>query len=261
MSETQANQNQNTPSADALEAQIAADEAARNQPEPTETTVDPEAEAESEPKAEPEPEAKEEKSDDEQSEFEKRLARLAFKEREARNRARALEEEVARLRGQAPPLSPDDATEKLVQERAAALAAQQVFNDKANAVHRQGLETFPDFQQRLNELHAAGVNLTNPMVEAAIDVGDAHKVIHYLARNIDEAETIVALPPARMGAALAKIAAKIAATPVRSVSKAPPPIKPLGGKGRAEPNEDTMPISEYMAREDERARNRGGRRY
>lgn len=63
----------------------------------------------------------------------------------------------------------------------------------------------------------------------ASDVGA--KVVAFLGANPDEADRIAKLSPVRQIAEIGKIEDKIAAAP--QVSKAPPPMKPVGGKGSA----------------------------
>lgn len=248
MSETTeavANQHQNTPSIDDLEAQILADEAARHVPD--------EPPAKVEEPVEPEPEAEEPKHED--TETEKRIARLAFEAREQRKIAKAATEELARLRGQAPPLPQDQELDARVEARAREIATQQAHNATANAIYQAGVKEFGnDFDKKLALFGEAGIALSPQMIEAAAEAGDAHKIIHYLGRNIDEAERIANLPPHLMGAALAKIAAKPIA--VKQQSKAPAPIKPIAGKAKAELSDEEMEIGEYMRREDEKLRNR-----
>lgn len=249
-SEPVVNEHLNSPTAAELDAQIAADEAARHVPDD-----EPEAKADPEPaEVEPEIEAEEEiKHED--SEFEKRIARLAFEAREQRKIAKAATEELARLRGQAPPLPQDQELDARVEARARQIATEQAHNAQANAIYQAGVKEFgADFDKKLSNFGAAGIALTPAMIEAASEAGDAHKIIHYLGRNIDEAERIAALPAHKMGVELAKIAAK--PTAVKAQSKAPAPIKPIAGKAKAEQSDDEMEIGEYMRREDEKMWNR-----
>lgn len=252
MADPVANADQGTPSGSDLDAQLAADELARKAPEPS-----------PEPVEEPEiiePEAEKPDPIDEQTDFEKRIARLAFQEREARKIARQLTEENARLRGQAPPLEKDDEIVRQVEQRASELAAMKVYNDKANAIYEAGVKEFPDFQSKIDGFKTAGMPLSTELIEAAIEVGDAHRLIHYLGKNLDEAERIMNLKPHQMGAALGKLAIKASAPIVKQQSKTPSPIKPIGGATKAELSDTDMPIDEYMRKEDERVWNRRYRR-
>lgn len=238
----------NTPTAADLDAQIEADEAARNAPPPEE----PKAEVVEESAQQP---------DESESEFEKRIARLAYEKRVAEKEQRRLREEVERLRGQREPLPKDEDVQRQVEERAAQIAAENAYNARSNAIYQAGIKEFPDFEAKLVNLRDIG-GISPALVEACDEIGDAHKLIHYLARNLDEAEAVVKASPHRMGAMLGKIATKLAAP--KPTTKAPPPIQPVTGRANSEVSiEDsvrqenmTMPIDEWMRKEDERWFNR-----
>lgn len=254
MSETivEANVFQNTPTASDLDAAIAADEAARLVGDNTDHQPD-----DAEPAApggggkEPPPEETEtsEEPERDDGEFEKRISRLAFEKRQAEKRARELQQRLDRTEGKAPPLDKDEEVARLVEQRAAELADLHAYNAKANEVYKAGCETYPDFDQRLANFRDLG-GISREVVEAADEAGDAHKIIHWLSRNLDEAERIMKMSPHRMGAALAKINAKVNAP--KPQTKAPAPIKPIQGQAKSEPSMDDMPIDEWMRREDER---------
>jgi hypothetical protein len=238
-----------------LDEQIANDEAARNAPlDPITETVAQEtqlslSERAAEDQVEEDTDAAEQKE-----EFEKRIARLAYQEREARKQAKALQERLDRLEGKSPALPRDQELEALAEQKAIELAQVKVYNDRANAIYKAGCEAFPDFAQKLDALKEVG-NITVPFVEAVDETGDAEKILYYLGKNPDEAQRIMDLPAHRMGTALGKLAARLAAPPApKPQSKAPAPIKPISGKARAEQTDEQMPIDEYMRREDARTR-------
>ena len=113
------------------------------------------------------------------------------------------------------------------------------FNEKANAVYTAGKEAFPDFEEKIGLLRDLGVlSPTNATVaEAAMATGEAHKVLHALGQDTEEAIRIASLPPIQMGVELAKLAQKLnAAAPKPQISSAPAPIRPLGGVAKAEPD-------------------------
>lgn len=239
------NQHQNTPSDAELDAQIKADEAARHIPDETEKEKDDVADkVENTETHESEPE------DDEVS---KRISRLAYEAREAKNIAKALQAEIARMRGEAPPLAKDEEINQQVEARARQIAAQQAHNANASAIYAAGVKEYgkEDFDKKLGEWHSAHIHISNEMIEAASEVGDAHKILHWLGKNIDEAERISNLAPHKMGAALAKISTKTAVT-VKAQSKAPAPIKPISGKNMSTMADEDIPMEEYIRREDER---------
>lgn len=243
-----ANQQQGTPSYDALEQQIAADEAARNAPEQKESESEVKEEVKAEESEEHTDDASEDTEESEKEATQKRIARLAYEARQAKQFAKQVAEENARLRGQAPPVPQNEEIERLANERAAMLAEREAYNQRANQVYHEGVKEYPDFATALTNMRQAGLNLSDQVVEAALEVGHAHRLVHYLANNLDEADRIMHLPPHRMGAALAKLQTRV--NPQPKTSKAPEPIKPIAGRAKAERSIEDMPLAEYMAQED-----------
>ena len=68
-------------------------------------------------------------------------------------------------------------------------------------------------------------NISAAAVEAADQPG---KVLHYLAKNPDEAERIASLPVGKQAREIVRLEEKLAKPPVKP-SNAPEPIKPVGG--------------------------------
>jgi hypothetical protein len=182
----------------------------------------------------------------------------ALRERdvELRKMKRALKEKDAEVsKATSGQFTQDEATARQIDQRAKEVADVNAYNDRANEIYKAGKGSFKDFDGDLAQFKEAGLPLSREFVEAADHVGDAHKLIHHLAQNIDEAERIMSLPPHKIGVALAKIKIEEPKAPVK-VSKAPEPIKPINGKAKAELRDEDMPIAEYMKREDERWANR-----
>lgn len=255
----QANVHQNTPSYSDLEASMAADEAARHIPEKTDASSNenpPEHSSESTSNTEADDARK---TDNWEEENEKRIARISFKEREARNELRLAREELARLSGTAPNESPEQKEERRVQQLANQIAEQKVFNKHCDSIYEQGVKEFPDFAKQLKNLHDNNIPLSANLIEAATEIGDPQKLLYYLAKNVDIAEHISSLSPTRMGAALAKLANK--ANPPKVQSKAAPPIKPIQGRSTHEArSEEDMSVEEICKMEDQRLMKTRGRR-
>ena len=102
--------------------------------------------------------------------------------------------------------------------------SQREFDRSANDIYEKGVKEYPDFEQSLSNFKMLG-GLQPAVVEAAMETGEAAKVLYELGKNPDEAARIMALPPTKMAVAVAKIAVKPSSAP--AVSKAPPPIKSL----------------------------------
>ncbi len=264
-----ANKQQNTPNITDLEAQLqkdsddheAAKAAARLEPDPDPTPIrEPEEEHPSSDPPEddqPKPEPK-----DDPEELKAKLARYNASRRLAEREAKRYQEENARLRGALPALTPSDEQERLINERATVIAAQAAFNREAQKVLEAGKKEFPDFELSIANFKEIN-GITNEIIEAAMESGPAHQILHYLSNNLDEAERLKTLPSYKMGAAIERIAATLHKPEVKvapkTQSKAPPPIKPIAGNNRAEVSLDKMPIGQFMREQDEHDRNRGRR--
>ena len=73
--------------------------------------------------------------------------------------------------------------------------------------------------------------LTPAIASALIDSEVSAKLMAHLAANPEETERIAGLSPARQAAEIGKLELSITSAP--KTSKAPPPIKPVGGNGSA----------------------------
>jgi hypothetical protein len=69
----------------------------------------------------------------------------------------------------------------------------------------------------------------NGFLAAALETGEAPKLIYALGSDLNEANRILSLPPLKMAVELTKLAAK----PEQQISKASKPITPLNGRGVA----------------------------
>ena len=178
-------------------------------------------------------------------------AKLAY-EAQAREKA---EGEVQALRakyepregGDGQPKPPSQAEiDRLVDQRAAAIAEQRHFDAECNKVAEAGMKEFADdFNPALATLWGMvdGLNANGSLnakattlIEAALEADKPAAVLYHLGKNPEEATRIAALSPAKMGAAVAKLSIvleKAAATP-KPVSKAPEPLEPVAGAARGE---------------------------
>lgn len=131
-----------------------------------------------------------------------------------------------------------------VREEAQRMQAQAEFDRTCNDIHAEGTKAFPDFDAALGSFRLLG-GLPPALVEAAQETGAAAKVLYDLGRDPDEAARILALSPTRMAVAVAKIAARPPTNP--PVSKAPPPIQPIGTASKVETDPDKMSAADWMA--------------
>jgi hypothetical protein len=207
-----------------------------------------------------EPEAPDARSDED--EMSDRIKRAHIESREAKRRARLLEQELEVLKGTR--TEPRDETIKREAETLAQqIAVNEAWNRECNRIAQAGFKAYPDFQKTLDEFKASFPEwngVPGSISEAAMEAapGSEHEIIHWLGNNLDEAERIARLPPAKQGAAVARIADKLKAP--KPMSKAPPPIRPAQGSNAtsAAPTKDPdkMSTAEFMKWQDEQDRKR-----
>lgn len=195
----------------------------------TGTEQTPQTEQETQP-------AHQKSEDDEKATAQKRIDRLTREKWEARRQTAALEARLQEIERQQQtrrnpnaPLTPAD-VDRLAEQKAVQLREQETFNDRCNEVFENGVKEIPGFEAALAGFRTLG-GLPPTLVEAALESDAPAKVLNHLGSNLEEAEGLLKLSPARLGAAVAKLAAKVASAPAAPVSKAPPPIRPLTASG------------------------------
>lgn len=176
--------------------------------------------------------------------------RKAEEERDAeRQRAKALEEELAKLRqqpagdGAAPtPAAPNanpQQFDQLVNARAEALAAQrletQTLNQRIAEINEAGTKEFgQDFDRSIQNLTMAGLGGPE-FVKVLTNIPNPEKVVTWLGKpeNMNEAVRIGSLDPLHMGIEMTKLSDKAAKAFAKQISKAPPPVDGVTSRGTA----------------------------
>ncbi len=135
------------------------------------------------------------------------------------------------------------------------IAAEQQFNTNCNKAFEDGIKSYTDFKEAMDNFGALG-GLETDVIEDALATGAAHQVLYDLGNNLDEAVRLLKLPRARRIAEFTKMTLKTAPKP--AVSRASPPIKPLNGNAKKDfdPMDTSIPDEEWHRQEDERERNR-----
>ena len=154
-----------------------------------------------------------------------------------------------------------------IQQRANAMAAQQEFNRRCNETAEVGRRAYADFDVKVNKLvglvdgnDPSAVMNYNQFLNAAMETGEASKLIYALGGDLNEASRILSLPPLKMAVELTKMSA----APVQEISGAPRPINPvasLGVNNRSsvsadDPGSDNLSTEEWMRRRAEQVRER-----
>lgn len=208
-----------------------------------------------------EPKQEEQQQEEQQKEeakkepwFQKRINEQTRKFYEAQREAQALKERLAyyeRQQYQQPEeqqfQQPQVDLESLAEQKAAQLLAERSFNDACNKVYEMGVSELPGFQESVSNLQLVGV--TRQFLEAATSVDAGHKVLGHLGKieNLPEAERILSLPPVQMGMELARLSMKLSQSTPKPVSKAPPPISPVGGGRTSTTDLASASIEDYIA--------------
>jgi len=153
-------------------------------------------------------------------------------------------------------------TQLEVEAEARRLAAQANFNSRVDEVVFAGRKEHEDFNEAIDGLKS----VTGPVVPAeflaaALETGSAGALIYHLGKNPSEADRILSMPPVAQAVALTKLATELGTSQAAAgeadpkVSKAPKPITPrVGGATRAEPDLETMPMKDFIAKRNEAER-------
>lgn len=133
-----------------------------------------------------------------------------------------------------------------INQRAAQLVETQRFNERANEVYAAGKAENPDFDESLKTLGMLGAS--PEFFKSMVDLEDAHKVLHALGSNPEEAARILALPPLKQGRELERLASKPAPKKAtKPVSNAPEPISShVDGSGSRSVDLDNSSIDDFM---------------
>lgn len=168
------------------------------------------------------------------------LTREKYDERRGREAAEARLSEALANPDAPPPSVTDD---KKVAELAAEMVRTEKFNAKCDEIYTSGAAEFVDFDDALANFKMLG-GLTKPLLDAVTQLPDAHKVLHSLGKDMDEAARILSLAPVPMALALAKLSQSPAKP--KPVSNAPPPIKPIDGMPTGAKSPEDMDMDEWI---------------
>lgn len=167
-----------------------------------------------------------------------------------RDRANAAESRAAELLAQlAKPGTPDpnaqqkpvvseEEIRKRVADEAMKIAAANRFNEACNDIVDTGKQEFKDWDEAIKNLGlvgAIGPDVSTEFLETAIELKEPHKILHYLGKNLEEAEKIAKMPPKKMAMEMARVEAQINAPKTvvaPPISSAPAPVVPVTGAAK-----------------------------
>lgn len=139
----------------------------------------------------------------------------------------------------------------LARQEAQKIAAKAAFDTDCNAAFTKGVQTYGDFEEAMANFNALG-GLEQDVIEDALATGFAHQVLYDLGNNAEEAARILKLPRGKRIAEFTKMTIK---TPAKAaVSRAPAPIRPVGGNAKKDfdPMDTSIPDDEWHRQEDAR---------
>lgn len=201
--------------------------------------------------------------------FRQRISELTREKNEEKAAREALQEKLDKLQrpqqgeqteeptdGAKPDVVPASMVREMALQEARRIASEKQFNDDCNAAFDQGIKSYSDFKDAMDNFGALG-GLEPDVIEDAIATGAAHQVLYDLGSNPDEAVRILKLPRGRRIAEFTRMTIK-AAPAKPNVSKAAAPIRTVGGSAKKEfdPLDTSISDEEWHRREDERERNR-----
>jgi hypothetical protein len=160
-----------------------------------------------------------------------------------------------------PTTVPPEPDQNIINQRARELAAVQDFNRRCDEAAFAGRTTFGEtqFNGRIDQLRKlvdntdpVSVQAYNNLLMAALEAGDAPRLLHDLGADLNEAQRILTLNPTKMAVEMTRRAAKEPPVP----SNAPKPITPIPTRGASheqiQPDDpdrsDHLSTAEWMRR-------------
>jgi hypothetical protein len=232
-------------------------------PEPT-AAAPAEPVANADPKPDPAPEPNADAAEDaRQKGIQKRIDRLTREKYEAKARADLLEKMVHQPhRSTASPQDgrPEQKNFETAEDFVEALTdwklEQRDQKSKAQDVQRSQQAAAQKAEKMFSAAESLGnfdrdefaekVRVTDVMADAILDSDMGAKLLVHFNANPDEATRIANLSPARQAAEIGKLEAKLS-TVIPKVSKAPPPIDPIGGGKATVESLETDDMEAYIA--------------
>lgn len=184
----------------------------------------------------------------------KRISEVTREKYEARREADEAKQQAAQYRQQLERIQNGETIDEqevdvrtLARQEAQRMVEDQRFNDACNKTYQQGKSEFENFDDSVKNLQMVGVSREFLTLVSESDVGA--KLIDHLGGNLEKADEIAKLPPLQMARALTKLEFELSQPKAKPVSKAPAPIKPVGGNVSDTELRDDLPMEEWVRRE------------
>lgn len=247
---------------------------------------------EEQPDGEVQPEKKEEDPPPIPKGVQKRIDRAVREKYEAQARAKMLEERLAALEqrvapqpqtpapssDKAPTIDQFDSFDDYVAAKAEYIASkkiEQALSEREQRQQQQYQQTqqeqlqadwnkriveatveMPDFE---DVIAASDVPMTPAMRDAIFESDVGPKLAYYLASNPDEAIKIANMSPIGAIRALGRIEERLALSPVKKITSAPPPVASVAGTASVTKNPDKMTPEEWLRWRNDQIKKRNAR--
>lgn len=114
----------------------------------------------------------------------------------------------------------------------------------------------PDFE---DVIATSDVPMTPAMRDAIVESDVGPKLAYYLANNPDEATKIANMSPIGAIRALGRIEERLASSPVKKITSAPPPVGSVAGSASVTKNPDKMSAEEWLRWRNDQIKKRSNR--
>lgn len=229
---------------DAIEVTTPKPEAKEEEEKVEEKEEDKEEVKEEEGKEEEKVEAKEEEIDDlkdekkeaktqaEKDRIQRRIDRLTKERSDLKTENENLKRQLAAKPDDEKALTEDE-VERRAEIKAEEKRLQRQFADDCDKLASEAKKIDKDFDKKVGLMAEEVGNIPSQMIGILADLPNGGAVLSHLTNDLDAAEEVYKMSPARMALKLAKLSDKLIeeAKPKRAISKVPPPNEPLGGKG------------------------------
>lgn len=156
--------------------------------------------------------------------------------------------------------------DQMVNTRAEQIANEKLQNEKLSTsldkIWNDGVKEYGNFDESVSRLGQLGKSFQATLPVIA-QLHDAHKIIEHLSNDLDAAARLMEMTPEVRAIELARLENTIAnkKTPPVPVSKAPNPIKPIDGVGKAKPSleDGALSTAEWMRQREKELQTRGRR--
>lgn len=133
----------------------------------------------------------------------------------------------------------EEEVERRSEEKANRKVAETEFVKACNRIFDDAIKIDKQFKVKVDAMAEDIGPIPSIMIGILDDIDNGAAVLSHLTNNVDEAEDIYKLSPAKMAIELAKISTKVVVKPLKKdISKVPPPNEPIGGgsvKGAFDP--------------------------